>query len=178
MVKKSIINYLIVKDFLAKVGGEYAIELVNICEKAKKPVTDEQIGKKLPLKITEIRTILNRLHYRGIAFYKKTRNNKTGWYSYTWQISKGRIAEIILEDQKEEIEKLERKLDMETGYEFFACKDKCNTLQLEISAEYKFKCPECGDLMQSIDNKKAMGRLNKDIMQKKDEIKKKKKFLK
>ncbi|MFH1586729.1 MAG: hypothetical protein ABID38_02645 [Candidatus Diapherotrites archaeon] len=163
MGKINVVNFLITKEFLETVGGKFAVDLVQIVDKKKKAVTDEEIGKKLPLKITEIRTILNRLHYRGIACYQKTRNNKTGWYSYTWEIRSGRIAELILEQQAEKIKKLEAQMNFESTYSFFACKKGCSSFPFEIAAEYVFKCPECGKALGSIDNKKQVSLLNKRI---------------
>lgn len=170
MGKKQIENFLIVREFLNSVGGKYAVELVKICNKKKKPITDEEIGKKLPLKITEIRTVLNRLHYRGIACYQKSRNNKTGWYSYTWEIKQRRVAELILEKQKEEIEKLENTVDFERNYCFFSCKNNCNNFFFEVAAEYQFKCPECGNNMNSVNNKKRIRELKKKINLIKSEV--------
>ncbi len=170
MVKSNVVNFLIAKEFLETVGGKFAVDLVQIVDKKKKAVTDEEIGKKLPLKITEIRTILNRLHYRGIACYQKTRNNKTGWYSYTWEIRPKRIAELILEQQAEKIQKLESQRSFESTYSFFACKKGCNNFPFEIAAEYEFKCPECGTVMGSIDNKKQVSLLNKRINIMKHEV--------
>src|SRR3989344_8140025 len=118
--KKKIYEYFIVKDFLNSVAGDRALELVTICLNKNKPVTDEEIGKKLPLKITEIRTILNRLHYRGIACYNKTKNNETGWYTYTWEIKQRRIVELIIEQHSELLQKLEQKARFEENHAFFA----------------------------------------------------------
>ena len=106
MPSKSITDLVLVKDLLDTIGGEEVIQLVKICEKKRKKVTDEEISKKMKKKVTEIRAILNKLHYRGIACYQKSRNQKTGWYNYTWEIKKDRIAEIISEQQVENLEKL------------------------------------------------------------------------
>ncbi|MFH1256365.1 MAG: hypothetical protein V1494_03660 [Candidatus Diapherotrites archaeon] len=170
MAKKDISGYLIVREFLKSAGGDHAQKLVKICESKKKPVTDEEIGKKLPLKITEIRTVLNRLHFRGIACYNKTRNKKTGWYSYTWEIRPKRIAELILEQQTEEIQKLEKKIEFEKNYDFFACKKNCAYHPFEIAAEYQFKCPNCGQKMDSVNNEKRLKELEKQIKTIKGEV--------
>lgn len=167
---KKIFQFTLTGDFLKKVGGEYASELVKICENRGKPVTDEEIGKKLPLKITEIRTVLNRLHFRGIATYQKARNSKTGWYSYTWEINPGRIAELILEEQVQEIVRLERQTEFEQSYEIFNCRKKCNGVPFEVAAEYKFKCPECGETMNPVDSKKRARDLKKRIDTLKGEV--------
>ena len=158
-----IFDFTLTKDFLTKVGGEYAPELVKICSTKGRPITDEEIGKRLPLKITEIRTVLNRLHFRGIASYQKTRNTKTGWYSYTWEINPGRIAELILEEQVQEIGKLEKQTEFEQNYEIFNCKKKCGDFPFEIAAEYLFRCPECGETMNPADTRKRTKDLKKHI---------------
>ncbi|MCX6803768.1 MAG: hypothetical protein NTY48_04325 [Candidatus Diapherotrites archaeon] len=149
MPQKSITNLVIVKDLLDIVGGQDAVILVKLCEKKRKRVTDEELSKKMKKKVTEVRATLNKLHYRGIACYQKTRNQKTGWYNYTWEIKKDRITEIIEEQQTEMLEKLYQKKNLEADYSFFDC-EKCNERALfEIAAEYNFICPTCGGSMTS-----------------------------
>lgn len=168
--KKKIYEYLIVKDFLTSIGGEHAIELVKICLSKRKPVTDEQIGKKLPLKITEIRTILNRLHYRGIACYNKTKNTKTGWYSYTWEVKTDRIVGLLLEQQAEEITKLEKGIEFEGTHAFFSAGKGRQEYPFEIAAEYGFRDPETTKPLNAIDNKKRVRELKKKIDLMKNEV--------
>jgi len=163
LVKKNISDFLIVQEFLKSAGGEYAVDLVKLCENKRKGVSDEFIGKKILIKITEIRAILNRLHYRGIATYTKTKDSKSGWYYYNWQIKKDRIAELIIEKQEEEIEKLKKKQFLSENYDFFACKDFCDDIAFEVAAEYNFKCPQCGKGMDLINNKKRLKNLNSKI---------------
>jgi len=167
---KKIYNYLLVQEFLKAIGGEYALELVKICTNKRKPATDEDIGKKLPLKITEIRTILNRLHYRGIACYQKTKNAKTGWYSYTWEIKSNRIATLILEQHAEDITKLEKEIEFEGTHTFFSAGKDSPTYPFEIAAEYGFKCPESGKSLKAMDNKKRVNDLKRKIMIMKTEV--------
>ena len=147
MPLKSITELTLVKDFLDVAGGPEAIVLIKICENKRKSFTDEEVSKKMKKKVTEVRAILNRLHYRGIACYQKSRNQKTGWYNYTWEIKKDRIAEIILEQQAEQLEKLVNKKNLEADYNFFDC-GKCNEMApFEVAAEYNFICPSCGTSM-------------------------------
>ena len=165
MPQKSITDLVLVKDLLDTVGGPDAVILVKICEKKRKMVTDEEISKKMKKKVTEVRALLNKLHFRGIACYQKTRNQKTGWYNYTWEIKKDRIASIIGEEQEEHLEKLTQKKNMEADYSFFDC-EKCNHREVfEIAAEYNFLCPTCGGSMGSANNpnvqKEMGGRIKK-----------------
>ncbi|OQA32125.1 MAG: Transcription factor E [archaeon ADurb.Bin336] len=149
MPPKSITDLTLVKELLDTVGGEDAITVVKLCEKKRKMTTDEELSKKMKKKVTEVRAILNKLHFRGIACYQKARNQKTGWYNYTWEIKKDRIAEIIEEQQKENLEKLNNKMKLEADYSLFDC-TKCNHREVfEVAAEYNFICPTCGGNMTS-----------------------------
>jgi len=163
MKKKSIADFEIAKEFLEQSAGKDSVDLVKVCQKKRGRVTDEEISKELKLKITEIRTILNRLHYKGIACYKKTKNPNTGWYSYTWEIKTKRIAELIMEQQAELIEKLEKKLQYEKNYVFFSCSTGCEQIPFEIASECQFRCPNCGKTMEIVDSKKRLNEIKKQI---------------
>ncbi len=164
MTKKDIMSHELTKNFVEKVGGNDAIPLIKACKNKKKKLTDEEIAKGAKLKITEVRAILNRLHYRGIACYDKKKNQKTGWYSYTWEIKEKRIAELIIEEQSEEIKKLEKKLDFEKDYVFFSCKKLCDSIPFEIAAEYQFRCPKCGKTLELANNKKRIKDIKKQMI--------------
>ena len=164
MVKKDIMSHALAKIFIEKIGGNDAIPLIKACKNKKKKLTDEEIAKGAKLKITEVRATLNRLHYRGIACYDKKKNQKTGWYSYTWEIKEKRIAELIIEEQSEEIKKIEKKLDFEKDYVFFNCKKLCESVPFEIAAEYQFKCPKCGGTLEIANNKKRANDLKKQML--------------
>jgi len=153
----------IVQEFLQNVGGEAASGVAIFCERKGRQVTDEELAKKMKLKVTEIRTVLNRLHYRGIACYKKTKNKKNGWYNYTWGVKNRRVVELILEEQQERIEKLEAKQAFGKNYSFFGCKNSCSVVPFEIAAEYQFKCPECSETMNSFDYTKKLEEINCQI---------------
>ena len=168
--KKLFVNRPVVQDFLTKVGGEAAVGVTILCEKKGKCVTDEELAKKMKLKVTEIRTVLNRLHYRGIACYKKTKNKKSGWYNYTWEIKKKRVLELILEQQHEMIEKLEAKQSFGEKYSFFNCKNDCEITPFEIAAEYQFRCPTCGETMATFDYSKRLESINSRIEELKGEV--------
>ncbi len=161
--KIRISTFPIVQEFLKSVGGDFAIGLVRICEKTNSRVTDEQLAKKMRLKVTEVRTILNRLHYRGIACYQKTKNKRTGWYSYTWNINSRRIVELLVDEQRESIEKLEKAQDFEKTYTYFSCRKKCASIPFEVAAEFQFKCPECNGIMEAVDSEKRVKSICRQI---------------
>tara|TARA_Y100000310_G_scaffold313654_1_gene362243 strand:- start:576 stop:1121 length:546 start_codon:yes stop_codon:yes gene_type:complete len=154
--QKKLINIPIAQEFIKRVAGQDAVRVIKIYEKKGKYVTDEELAKKMKLKVTEIRTILNRLHYRGIACYQKSKNTKTGWYSYTWIIKSKRIADLLLEEMQENLEKMENKQTLHSNYGLFSCNTNCGMVPFEVAAEYDFRCPDCGNSMDILDNNKVL----------------------
>ena len=151
----NLLSFKLTQEFLANVGGNDAVDVVRVCLEKNGKCLDEDIEQKLKrLKITEIRSILNRLHYRGIACYNKSKNKNSGWYTYTWEIKQRRIIELILEQQSELLQKLEKKAEFDSGHELFVCKKACEETPFEIAAQYEFRCPECGEMMNPMDGKK------------------------
>lgn len=165
MPAKSITNLTLVKDFLETVGGPEAIKLTKLCEHKRKKVTDEELSKKMNMKVTEVRTILNRLHYRGIACYEKSRNPKTGWYNYTWEIRKDKIAAMIIEQQEEVLDKLTQKRDLEADYDLFDCSVCDERAPFELAVEHNFSCPVCGGIMNSANDPNRIKEIDKRIKQ-------------
>jgi transcription initiation factor TFIIE subunit alpha len=166
MPQKSLTDLATVQDFLETIGGQEIVDLVKICERKRKAFTDEDISKKMNIKVTEVRALLNKLHFRGIACYQKSRNQKTGWYNYTWEIKKNRIASLIVIKQQEVLEKLSEKKSLESDYNFFDCKNCNERLPFELATEYNFMCPACGGVMDSANNPKRQ----KEILKKIDQI--------
>ena len=167
---KKIINFDSAQKLVTRIAGEDAMKVIRIYEKKKANVTDEELAKKMRLKVTEVRTILNRLHYRGVALYQKSKNSKTGWYSYTWVVKSRRIAEILLEELGETLEKLESTQQIQSNYGLFSCKGLCETIPFEVAAEYRFKCPECGKSMNAVDTKKALKKTEQTLQELRSEI--------
>ncbi len=166
-----ILSFKLTHDFLTNVGGADAVEVVRICLEKNGKCLDEDIEERLKhLKITEIRSILNRLHYRGIACYNKTKNKNSGWYTYTWEIKEKRIAELILEQQSEQLQRLEQKARFDSSHEFFACQKKCEETPFEIAAQLEFRCPECGEMMNPMDGKKRVKEVQEQINVLKNEL--------
>lgn len=160
---KKIINNQLAQDFVRRVAGEEAVKVITIYERKGRYVTDEELAQKMKLKVTEVRTILNRLHYRGIACYKKSKNSKTGWYSYTWGIKSKRIAELLMEEMIEKAEKLGVKQQVQSNYSLFACDGGCDMLPFEVAVEYDFRCPECGKTMKAVDAQKILKETEKQM---------------
>lgn len=161
----------IVRNFLIEIGGETCPKLISLCNG---PVTDEEIFNTLEddTKLTKIRSVLNKLHYKGIATYERTRDKNSGWYTYTWNIKPERIVELITQIHNESIEDFEKRLENEQNYVYFQCPNNCERMPFEIASEYNFKCPECNSDMQTTDNTQLIKDLENTIEDTKKQIEK------
>ncbi len=157
----------LVKDFVEKKAGPKAYSILKAMNKDKKNTeksedineenrsdpdkegrTDQEIKEEVEIEeINEIRSVLNRLHYLGIIEYDKEKAKKSNWYTYTWSIKRDRIKELLKERYEEELEKLEKELEMKQNYVFFECENGCDKHPFEVAYEYDFECPDCGEKM-------------------------------
>ncbi len=161
----------IVNNFLIEIGGEICPKVISLCNGA---VTDEEIFNNFDddTKLTKIRSILNKLHYKGIATYERTRDKNSGWYTYTWDLKTNRIVELITQIHNESIEGYETRLENEQNYVYFQCPNNCERMPFEIASEYNFKCPECSSDMQAADNTQLIKDLEQTITDTKTQIEK------
>ena len=153
----------LVRDFIESNYGKESYLVLLALDRSGK--TDEQISKKINLKVNEIRSCLNKLNYAGIIYYTKEKSPTSNWYTYTWFVKKERIGELIKERYKEDLEDLKKKLNYENTYTFFKCVKGCTKLPFELAFEYDFKCPECGSEMKSYNNVRDKKKLKDKINQ-------------
>ncbi len=152
----------LVKKFIENKVNKDAYKVISAIKRGK---TDEQIAKSPGLKVNTIRNLLNRLHYIGVIHYTKEKAKNSNWYTYTWFLRKERLAELLEEEYREELQRLEEKISFEKNYVFFSCGNKCTKLPFELAFEYDFKCPECGSTMEEMDNEKELKKIERKIRQ-------------
>lgn len=153
----------LVEEFLKKKGGPDAYKVAKALNRG---LTDEEISDKTSLEVKEIRAILNRLHYLGIIEYDKEQAEKSSWYTYTWFLREDRVKELLEETYREELEDLEKELEMRETHVFFQCENECEKLPFEVAYEYDFQCPECEEEMSKSEEDKI-----EDIKERINEIK-------
>ncbi|RLI92137.1 MAG: transcription initiation factor E subunit alpha [Candidatus Altiarchaeales archaeon] len=136
-------------------------EHVIIIQKLSEPKRDDEIATELGVKETVVRTLLNDLHAKSLVEYERTRNDSTGWYTYTWKRRDDKIDEYIrnylMNKLKEKIEELEREKNGTT----FTC--ACSRVSLEKATEYYFVCPECHEMFVEFDNSETIKKLESEI---------------
>jgi len=165
-INKIILEDKTVCDFLTQIAGPLAPNIIDFF-KNDSEYTPEILSKKLNEKITNVRFTLNSLHYRGIACYKRKKiDNK--FCEFNWTIKHKKILEIVIEQQIEKYQELDKVIGEKKDRDYFACPKKCIEIPFEISAAYNFKCPNCNSNLELIDIKKMVA----NIKRKKTKIKK------
>lgn len=136
------------RQLLINIGGENALAIVrNFSEN----LNDEELAKRLRIRISDVRATLNRLHNEGLVNYSRERDNESGWYSYTWSLNKERVREWINERSKNSI------FNAETWGDHYFC-PSCGVESLspfEKAVECEFKCQKCERTLEFVDNEKA-----------------------
>ena len=70
---------------------------------------------------------------------------------------------LIQKLRKEKLENLNERLQREQGSHFFMCRSACVRMDFEKATDFNFKCPECGELMNQVDNARTIGFLKDKI---------------
>lgn len=76
---------------LIEVGGENTIDIIREFDR---DMSDEELARKTGVKTSDVRVVLNRLHSCGLFTYTRVRDRDSGWYSYIWKMSEGRLREF------------------------------------------------------------------------------------
>ncbi len=139
--------------------GEYI--RANISEEAlvvadtiwSRELTDEEISKITGFRINNVRSALYRLYDCRLAFYRRSRDPKTGWFVYHWRMDSDSRSKVLSNQRQKDLRVLRSRLEYEEQNIFFVCKaGNCSRFTFEIAADNGFKCPNCGSMLEHHDN--------------------------
>jgi transcription factor E len=136
------------RQSLVNLAGENSLAIIRNFDKN---VSDDDISKKLKLKISDVRATLNKLHGAGLVTYLRDKNSETGWYSYTWMASADKIEKWIAERLEE------RRLNATSGGEehYFCSACGVNSIHnFESAYSSFFKCNLCSKDLEFLDDVK------------------------
>ena len=138
-----------IRQFLIDAGGEHTLEIVKAFSKE---LSDDDLAKKLKIKISDVRATLNKLHNIGVVQYNRYKDSETGWFSYFWSLNmektKGWVDEQMLKDSAPS--------DISSS-EYYYC-PKCGTesiYEFAAASDYSFRCPLCNRALEFVDEDAA-----------------------
>ena len=151
-VRGTVLANAVARQSLIEMGGENTIDVIREFDR---DMSDEELAKKTGIKASDVRVVLNRLHSQGLFSYTRVRDRDSGWYSYIWKMSEGKLKDFGekfapgMEGEKTEI--------MEG--DAYIC-PQCSPgapVKFEDAAELKFKCSNCGSDLEFLERNKPRG---------------------
>ena len=86
--RASVLASAAARQKLIEVGGENTIDIIREFDR---DMSDEELARKTGVKTSDVRVVLNRLHSCGLFTYTRVRDRESGWYSYIWKMSEGKL---------------------------------------------------------------------------------------
>ena len=139
---KAVLGKPSTRNWLIELGGENTLSIIKSLPEVP---NDEAIAKKLKIRISDVRSSLNKLHNSGLVAYLRDKNNETGWYSYAWVLNEDRISKWVVEREQEQ-----QSMVSQQGIDMYFCKE-CgldSALKFEIAIDHSFKCPCCSAALE------------------------------
>lgn len=162
---KSAIPAAKLESMLTELGlelDEATLKILAILRK-KSNVPEEDIAKKLKMRINDTRKLLYKLYEKRLAVYQKRSDpKKKWWYIYYWNLDTDRIEELFLDYKRNQLEKKKEELEAEFQYAF-ECKSCKAKYRYEASLETEFTCPACGSVLEEAKVTASARKLKKEI---------------
>jgi len=145
-----------IKEILKQVIGEPEAEDIIFYLRGKSNISEFIITEELDLDIHRTRKILYKLHDNNIVSFKRKKDKIKGWYICYWDFNENSIPILERKVRNETLKKLQERLEKETNNFYYMCRFAHTRLTFDDAFEEDFKCPECGELMNQVNNDKTL----------------------
>ena len=142
--------------------GEEALNVV-LYLKGKQHVSEFEVAKDFKMDIHNARSILYKLYERNLASFERKKDSDRGWYVTYWDFNPANIDKIYQNMNKLKLDNLKQRLTKEQNNEFYMCANACTRIDFYKAMDFDFRCPECGKLMNPMDNKRTIEFINEQI---------------
>ena len=161
----------IIQNLLLEVVGERVIPVFNMVRENPN-ISEFIVAEKLKLDIHEVRQLLYKLHDLDLVTYIRKKDRKKGWYISYWTFHPERVKDLMLRLKRKRLDILYKRLEKEQlNHNFFMCRNGCIRLDFEKASEFLFKCPECGELLNPVENQRTIANIKERIKEIEKEIK-------
>jgi len=152
----------IVESVITSTAGQDCIPVYKYL-RGKKNISEFVLAEELKTEINIIRNRLYRLYNSNLVGFIRKKDKQKGWYIYYWTFNAKQVRFLLKTLKKRRMEALTERLHRETGSYFYACVQKHMRLNFEKATEYNYKCPECGTLLEAVDNKQQIKDIQKEL---------------
>lgn len=134
--RRNMLKDPILRQSLIDLAGEHALAIV---QEFTYDMSDEDLSRKLKVKVSEVRSTLNKLHNKGIVTYSRSKDSETGWYSYIWKLQEHKINRIV----EETINTTDTLLNSQTEHYYCSQCSSKEYIPFDEAMDLKFRCPIC-----------------------------------
>ena len=135
-------------------------------------VNEFDIADKLKLTINQIRNSIYKFERFNLVSSYRKKDRKKGWYIYFFTFNKNEAEKLVIKMKQDKIKKLENLFNRESEHDFYTCPNQCMRLTLENAMENSFMCLECNSLLQPEKKERNVKKINNQIKELKDKLKK------
>jgi len=133
--------------------------------------TDDEISRRLNMKLNTVRKILYKLYDARLVDYTREKEEDINWYTYTWKPTLDKLPWVVRKRGQELLKKLKEQLTLEENNMFFYC-PKCEIKYIfEEAMDCGFRCPHCGGILKEYDNSRDIEILKNQIKFLEEELK-------
>ncbi len=152
----------LLKELVGRFAGESSEPIVDIIA-GDKPINEFKIAEKLKLTINQTRNILYKLSAHSIVSSVRKKDEKKGWYIYSWTIDVAKALSNFVDLKKKEIKNYEHLLHSRQTKGFYVCPNGDIETSEENALLHDFICQECGQLLQPQNYEKEIEELKSKI---------------
>ncbi|MGM5480481.1 MAG: hypothetical protein ACQESC_03410 [Nanobdellota archaeon] len=158
-----------IEDVLKQVVPDTIANDIVFYLRDKKNISEFIVAEELEIEIHKTRNILYRLLDHNLVSFKRKKDKIKGWYICYWNFNEENIPHVEEKLRLEKIEKLTSRLEQEQSGFFYMCRFAHERQSFEEAFENDFKCPECGELMNQLNNERTIEFLEQKIGKLKEE---------
>ena len=152
----------LVDRVITEIAGGNVLPLVKIL-KNNKLISEFKLAEKADIEVNQARSMLYKLYHANLVEFIRKKDKKKGWYVYHWSFNNKHVNSLISEMRRKRIESLVDRLKEERGGNFFSCDEQCTRLDFSHAADLEFRCPECGKLLDVVDNGVKIEKLQEEL---------------
>lgn len=147
------------------IGGEEYVKVARALLNTE-DVTDEEIASATGLKINIVRKVLYDMFGKALITGIRVKDEKKGWFVYRWRAKQDHVDNFIENQKKKILDRLYKRLEHEDSTEFYHCGNHdCPRVKFDTAVELFFKCPNCKEPLNMVDNAKVREALRYKIDQ-------------
>lgn len=168
----SVLDNKAIRGYIHKLVGDDGIKIVGkMLEKIPdKETTDEKVAEISGINLNLVRKTLYILYENHLAQYRRERDKDSGWLTYLWKLDLDNAENMLKNETRKLIRKLERRLEFESN-EFYVCAEEPpHRLLFDYAMDANFTCPVDGSPMSYYDNNSEKQALQERISRLKETI--------